>query len=377
MSTPPRPDETVDLPPTSTVDHTLPPSADPNATLPPEPPPADPNATLPPEPPPADPNATLGADPAAVDDRTCQLPADSGATVAPDEGRSTAAGSTDGFSLDASAASVRPGGGATASASGAQRIGNYEVLRELGRGAMGVVYQARHVALNRVVALKMVLAGAQASVMDRARFLIEAEAVARLQHPNIVQIFEIGDQNGQPFFSLEFCEGGTLSDRLTGGGLPADEAAGVVEQLARAMDAAHRHGVVHRDLKPANILLTAAGTPKVTDFGLAKRLGEDSKATRAGAIMGTPSYMAPEQAEGRTDDVGPPSDIYALGAILYDLLTGRPPFQGKTILETLTQVRRDEPTPPSRFTAKLPRDLETICLKCLAKDTRSRYLSAA
>lgn len=252
----------------------------------------------------------------------------------------------------------------------------YEILSELGRGAMGVVYKARQIGLKRLVALKMILQGAHASATDLTRFRTEAEAVARLQHPNIVQVFEIGEHNGLPFFSLEFVEGGCLADRLVENPLPLREAAFIVKQLAEGMACAHAQGIVHRDLKPANVLMTREGTPKITDFGLARKLDEDSSATRAGTIMGTPSYMAPEQAEGRNDRVGPCSDIYSLGAILYDLLTGRPPFRGTTILETLTQVRLIDPVPPARLTPQMPRDLETITLKCLQKDPARRYTSA-
>jgi eukaryotic-like serine/threonine-protein kinase len=267
-------------------------------------------------------------------------------------------------------------------------IGGYEIIQELGRGAMGVVYKARQLALNRVVALKMVLTGHLAGTKVLMRFQLEAEAVARLQHPNIVQIYEVGEQDGCPFFALEFVDGGTLSDRIEGTPLAPREAAWVVQQLAQAMDYAHRCGVVHRDLKPANILLAVnehtptttrpsllGSVPKVTDFGLAKRL-EDASHTQAGSILGTPSYMAPEQAEGRNDLVGPPADIYALGAILYDLLTGRPPFRGQTILETLQQVKKLEPVPPRRLCPGLSRDLDTICLKCLEKLPGKRYGSA-
>ncbi len=272
---------------------------------------------------------------------------------------------------------------------GAPVLDGYQVLKELGRGAMGVVYKARQLALNRIVALKMVLAGQSAGPKMLLRFQIEAEAVARLQHPNIVQIYEIGEQNGCPFFALEFVEGGTLSDHIENKEIPPREAAWVVQHLALAMEQAHRCGVVHRDLKPANVLLApAAGqakptagrrltdfVPKVSDFGLAKRL-EDSGQTQAGSILGTPSYMAPEQAEGRNDLVGPSADIYALGAILYDLLTGRPPFQGKTVLETLQQVKKLDPVAPRLLCPRLPHDLDTICLKCLEKAPAKRYQTA-
>lgn len=249
----------------------------------------------------------------------------------------------------------------------------YEILEELGRGGMGVVYKARELALKRLVALKMILGGESADADQLVRFQREAEAAAKLQHPNIVQIHHIGEHEGRPFFSLEFVEGGSLARKLQGTPLLPQEAAILVEILARAMQVAHRSGIVHRDLKPANILLSSDGTPKITDFGLAKRLEEDQGHTQTGAILGTPSYMAPEQAEGKTQALGPLVDGYALGAILYELLTGRPPFRGASVLETLEQVRSTEPVPPTRLQPKVPRDLETICLKCLEKLPTRRY----
>jgi eukaryotic-like serine/threonine-protein kinase len=241
----------------------------------------------------------------------------------------------------------------------------------------GVVYKARHLALKRTVALKMIRACGHTDPAELARFRLEAEAVARLQHPNIVQIHEVGEAGGLPYCALEFVEGGSLAGKIDGKPLPAREAAKLVEALARAVQLAHSRNVVHRDLKPANVLLTAYGTPKVTDFGLARQLDSDSGATQAGAVMGTPSYMAPEQASGSSHEAGPAADIYALGAILYECLAGRPPFKGKTVVETLDQVRTQEPAPPSRFRAGVPLDLETICLKCLRKEPEKRYVSAA
>jgi serine/threonine-protein kinase len=255
-------------------------------------------------------------------------------------------------------------------------VAGYEVLSVLGRGAMGVVYQARQRGLRRVVALKMILAGEYAGEGDVARFKTEAEAVARLQHANIVQIYEVGEEDGRPFFSLEYVDGGSLAKKVSGTPLPPRQAADVARLLAEGMHCAHEHGVVHRDLKPANVLLTRDGSPKVTDFGLAKRLEDDSGQTRSGTIVGTPSYMAPEQAEGRLKDVGPLADVYGLGAVLYEMLTGRPPFRAESVLETLQQVRQQEPVPPHLLQPKVPRDLETICLKCLQKEPHRRYASA-
>jgi serine/threonine protein kinase len=269
-----------------------------------------------------------------------------------------------------------------------------EVLEELGRGGMGIVYKARQERPARLVALKVILAGSEAEPERRARFLAEADATARLQHPGIVQVYEAGEHAGLPYLALEYVAGGTLADRLRAGPLPPLEAAGLLEAVARAIAHAHRHGVVHRDLKPGNVLLAegrdappdggaagekgkppAAGrSPKVTDFGLAKLERTDLTAT--GAILGTPSYMAPEQAGGAPREVGPPADVYALGAILYECLTGRPPFQGVNVLETLVQVRGQEPVPVRQLQAGVPRDLETITLKCLQKEPHRRYASA-
>jgi serine/threonine protein kinase len=252
----------------------------------------------------------------------------------------------------------------------------YELLGELGRGGMGVVYKARQKGLKRVVALKMILAGNHAGPEELERFRVEAEAIARLRHPNVVQVYEIGEHDGLPFFSLEFCAGGSLEKKLRHP-LPPREAAGLLEVLARAVQAAHDAGVIHRDLKPANVLFDAAGSPRITDFGLAKKLDEAGQGrTRTGAVMGTPSYMAPEQAGGRKD-IGPPADVYALGAVLYCCLTGRPPFQAATTLDTILQLLGEEPVPPRRLNSKVPRDLNVICLKSLQKGPNARYARAA
>ncbi len=255
-------------------------------------------------------------------------------------------------------------------------VPGFEILDELGRGGMGVVYKARQVALDRVVALKMILAGAHARDKDLVRFQAEARAVGQFQHPNIVQIFEVGEAGGLPYFSLEYVAEGSLSHKINRDPQPPRYSAEIVEALARAMHYAHERGIIHRDLKPANVLLASDGAPKITDFGLAKQLDRDSGQTQAGQVLGTPSYMAPEQAYGDSDKITAAADIYALGGILYDLLTGRPPFSGTSVIETLEMVRTREPVPPSQLAARLPRDLETITLKCLQKDPVRRYSTA-
>jgi tetratricopeptide (TPR) repeat protein len=257
------------------------------------------------------------------------------------------------------------------------KLAGYEVLGILGRGAMGVVYKARQRGLKRLVALKMILSGAHAGPGELARFCTEGEAVARLQHPNIVQIYDVGELDGRPYFSLELVDGGNLAGKTNGEPQPPREAARLVRLLAEAMNCAHQQGIIHRDLKPANILLTRDGSPKISDFGLAKRLEEDAGQTHSGSILGTPAYMAPEQAEARFPEVGPRSDVYSLGVILYELLTGRTPFRAPSVVETLELVRHREPLPPSELQPAIPRDLETICLKCLRKDPRQRYDGAA
>ncbi|HEV3082638.1 MAG TPA: protein kinase [Gemmataceae bacterium] len=255
-----------------------------------------------------------------------------------------------------------------------QAPAGYEILEELGRGGMSIVYRARQSQPQRLVALKMLLAAAHAPAERRLRFLAEADAIARLQHPGIVQVYEVGDQEGVPFLVLELMGGGSLSQKLAARPLPGRQAAELVETLARAVDHAHAHGVIHRDLKPANVLLGADGLPKISDFGLAKQ--ERPELTATGEVLGTPSYMAPEQTQGGSQRLGPAADIYALGTILYELLTGRPPFLAATVLETLNQVRTREPVPPGKLAAATPRDLETICLKCLHKEPQKRYATA-
>ncbi len=272
-------------------------------------------------------------------------------------------------------ATVSPSPGEGSPAVGGSTVAppGYEVLSKLGRGGMAVVYQACHTALQRRVALKMVLAGAHAGPSEQRRFRTEAEAIARLQHPHIVQIYDIGERDGLPYLALEYVDGGSLAGKLNGVPRPPQDAARLVETLARAVHYAHQRGVVHRDLKPGNILLTADGTPKVADFGLARLLDQAGGPTASGAVLGTPNYMAPEQARGRGKEAGPAADIYALGAILYELLTGRPPFRASTPLDTILQVISAEPVPPSQVRSTVPCDLETVCLKCLQKEPAQRY----
>jgi serine/threonine-protein kinase len=261
--------------------------------------------------------------------------------------------------------------------------GEYELLELIGRGGMGIVYKARQPRLNRLVALKMIQAGPHAGPEQEARFLSEARAVARLQHPNIVQIHDMGEHDGLPYFSLEFVEGGNLAERLKGLPFPDEAAAELVEKLAGAVQAAHERGIIHRDLKPANVLLaggrdTPLGQcePKITDFGLARFLDAEGGQTADGTVMGTPSYMAPEQAGGRSREAGPLTDVYALGAVLYELLTARPPFQGATLAETLLLVQQEPPDRPRLHNPSVSRSLQAICLRCLAKNPHDRYPSA-
>jgi hypothetical protein len=255
-------------------------------------------------------------------------------------------------------------------------VPGYDILGKLGRGGMGVVYKARQPELDRVVALKMISGGIHVAQEVRARFIAEARAVAKLSHPDIVRVHEVGEADGAAFFSMEFVEGGSLADRLDGKPLPPRVAAALLRTVARAVHYAHCEGIVHRDLKPANILLADDDTPKLTDFGIAKQLGESEGLTRTGDIVGTPTYMAPEQAGGETRRIGPATDIYALGVILYELLTGRPPHRAADAIETLLLVRTQEPVPPRRLVPVIPRDLEAVCLKCLEKDPSRRFATA-
>ncbi len=270
-------------------------------------------------------------------------------------------------------------GVAPAEASALGRIryfGDYEIAGEVARGGMGVVFRARQLSLNRTVALKMILAGQLANETEVQRFRAEAEAAAGLDHPGIVPVYEVGQHEGHHYFSMGFVEGESLADRLAGGPLTARDSGTLLVQVAEAIEFAHRRGVIHRDIKPANILIDRSGQPRVTDFGLARKVQGDSGLTASGQIMGTPSFMAPEQARGERGGVGPPADVYSLGATLYCMVTGRPPFQAATAIETVLMVISEEPVPPRRLNASVPRDLETIALKCLRKDPGRRYASA-
>lgn len=265
---------------------------------------------------------------------------------------------------------------AAATAAAPTVVGDYEIVQEIARGGMGVVYKARQVSLNRLVAVKKIISGQLASPDDVRRFRAEAEAAAQLRHPNIVAIYEVGERGGQHFFSMEYVPGRSLAQMVREHPLAPKRAAQYVKTVAAAIHYAHGQGILHRDLKPSNVLIDETDQPRVTDFGLAKRLGIDSGLTISGTVVGTPSYMPPEQALG-SSSLGPSADVYSLGAMLYDMVSGRPPFRAESPLETLRQVRDCEPAPLRALNAKVPRDLETICLKCLAKEPRDRYASAA
>jgi predicted Ser/Thr protein kinase len=255
-------------------------------------------------------------------------------------------------------------------------FGDYELLEEIARGGMGVVYRARQISLERTVAVKMMRPGLLATDAEIRRFHAEAKTAAGLQHPNIVAIHEVGEIDGLHYFSMDFVEGPSLADLVRERALPPAEAASYVKTLAETVQYAHSGGILHRDLKPSNVLIDAAGRPRITDFGLARPLNSDSTATVHGTVVGTPAYMPPEQAAGDHQRLGPASDVYSLGAILFELLTGCPPFRGATQVETVRMVIDEQPTPPRKLNAEVSRDLETVCLRCLEKDPSRRYASA-
>jgi serine/threonine protein kinase len=256
-------------------------------------------------------------------------------------------------------------------------LSGYDVIEEVGRGGMGIVYKARDLQADRLVALKMLKSGPGASARGRARLRHEADAISRLKHPNIVQLFDVIDCDQQVCLAMEFVGGGSLARLVRGQPRPPAEAAECVRKLADAMQYAHEHQIIHRDLKPSNILLTGDGNPKISDFGLAKRLDDDTSRTQSGTVLGTPDYMAPEQAEGKVRDIGPAADVYSLGCILYELLTGRPPFRDEALIRVLDAVRFKKPRPPGQIVPSVPRSVESICLKCLEKAPCDRFPSAA
>jgi serine/threonine-protein kinase len=307
--------------------------------------------------------------PALSLDPECEYLAAVARAIAPEAAGGTTA------ALDSGATPPAPGA-AAGRPPAVKEFGGYQLLQKIGHGGMGVVWKARQVRLNRLVALKMIRFSHAADPHAQERFRVEGEAVARLAHPNVVEVYDSGEHDGQPYFSMELLEGGSLARRVAGGPLPPREAAELVRTLARAVQAAHDRRIVHRDLKPANVLFATDGTAKITDFGLAKLLDAEAGQTQTGDVLGTPSYMAPEQARGDAAAVGPAADVYALGAILYECLTGRPPFKGATRAATLEQVRTQAPSPLAGA-APDAAGLEAVCRKCLEKAPARRYASAA
>lgn len=300
----------------------------------------------------------------------------------PEEPGSANQGDTEAPAADPAATVIRPFGARDPDSSElltewARDFGKYELLEEIGRGGMGVVFKARQRDLNRVVALKMILSSQLAAETDVKRFYREARAAGSLRHPHIVGIHEVGQIHGQHYFAMDFIAGNSLAGLTRSGPLETERAARLLIGVARAVQYLHDHGIVHRDLKPSNILLDAAGTPHVTDFGLAKVFDDQDERTQSGTTLGTPGYMPPEQAAGRINEITPRSDVYGLGAILYEMLTGRPPFREDTPHRTILQVLESEPTLPAHLNPRIPAELERICLKCLAKDPARRYASAA
>ena len=254
-------------------------------------------------------------------------------------------------------------------------FGDYQILDRIAEGGMGIVYKARQMTLNRTVALKMIRSGEFAEEEEKQRFYAEAEAAANLDHPNIVPIYEIGEHQGQYYFSMAYVEGSSLAELIRAHPLPGKNAARYVKILAEAIEYAHKHGILHRDIKPSNVLVSVSDEPRVTDFGLAKQINRDSDLTASGQVLGTPSFMPPEQAMGDQKNIGRQSDVYSLGALLYALITGRPPFQADTAVGTIMQVIEGEPVAPRQLNPEIDRDLETICLKCLQKEPDRRYAS--
>jgi tetratricopeptide (TPR) repeat protein/tRNA A-37 threonylcarbamoyl transferase component Bud32 len=343
----------------------------PGLPTPPQPPPLGAGLPTPPQPTPPQPpteglpeRSGTGSEPQAL-----EQPAESADFATLDTTKGTG---REVHELETLAAEHAPAGGRAVPA-GSRSFGDYELLDIIAKGGMGVVYKARQKKLNRIVALKMILAGQFANERDVERFYGEAEAAANLRHPNIVAVHEVGEAEGQHFFSMDFVDGQSLSAMVRERPLSPQWAAQLVQKIAEAVEFAHGQGILHRDLKPSNVLLDKRGQPLITDFGLAKRVGGHSHLTMTGTVVGTPSYMPPEQAAGKSEEVGPESDVYSTGALLYELLTGTPPFRAATPLETLQQVLHNEAPSPRLLNSSVPADLETICLKCLQKEPARRY----